>query len=109
MADKGDPVAATKSTTTPVAENVKRTVRKCLSTSPAYAYTFEKIEICFSDGILTLRGQLPSFYLKQVLQTLLRDVEGVVRIDNRVDVRELADAKTRPLVVGRLDALSTSR
>jgi hypothetical protein len=29
---------------------------------------------------------LPSFYLKQVLQTLLRDLDGVTRIANRVDV-----------------------
>ena len=28
----------------------------------------------------------PSFYLKQVLQTLLRNLDGVKQIDNQVDV-----------------------
>lgn len=40
----------------------------------------------FHDGVLTVRGRVPSFHLKQVAQSLLRDVEGVGVIDNRVDV-----------------------
>jgi hypothetical protein len=36
--------------------------------------------------VLTLCGCLPSFYLKQILQTLLRDLEGVERIENLVHV-----------------------
>lgn len=35
---------------------------------------------------LILRGTLPSYYLKQVLQTILRDIEGITFIDNQVDV-----------------------
>jgi hypothetical protein len=35
---------------------------------------------------LTLHGNVPSFYLKQVLQSILKDVPGIERIDNRVDV-----------------------
>jgi hypothetical protein len=46
----------------------------------------------FHDGVLTVRGQLPSFHLKQVAQTVLCDVEGVGMIDNRVDV---VDARPR--------------
>jgi hypothetical protein len=40
----------------------------------------------FHDGVLTVRGRVPSFHLKQIAQVLLRDVEGVGVIDNRVDV-----------------------
>ena len=40
---------------------------------------------CHGD-VLIIRGSVPSFYLKQVLQTVLKDVEGVACIDNRVDV-----------------------
>ena len=47
---------------------------------------WREIECGYCDGILTLRGSAPSFYLKQVLQSILRDVPGVRRIDNRVDV-----------------------
>lgn len=35
---------------------------------------------------LILSGQLPSFYLKQLLQECLRNLDGVSEIDNRVDV-----------------------
>jgi hypothetical protein len=33
-----------------------------------------------------VRGRVPSFYLKQVLQTILMRVEGVGVVDNQVDV-----------------------
>lgn len=38
------------------------------------------------DNVLIVRGRVPSFYLKQVLQTALMKVEGIRRIDNQVDV-----------------------
>lgn len=38
------------------------------------------------EGMLTVEGSVPSFYLKQVLQTCLRDIHGVVKVLNRVDV-----------------------
>jgi osmotically-inducible protein OsmY len=88
MVDKGNPLMMTNSTATAVAENVEQVVRRRLSTAPTYAFTFERIDIDFADGTLTLRGQLPSFYLKQLLQAQLRDVEGVDQVSNQVQVRE---------------------
>ena len=41
---------------------------------------------CDSQNRLVLEGRLPSYYLKQVLQTILRDVDGVQGIENRVCV-----------------------
>jgi hypothetical protein len=38
------------------------------------------------DDTLVLTGRLPSFYLKQVLQTILQDLPGVSCIHNRVEV-----------------------
>jgi hypothetical protein len=38
------------------------------------------------DGVLTIRGSVPSFYLKQRLQTVLKEMERVDRIENYVDV-----------------------
>lgn len=35
---------------------------------------------------LVLTGRLPSFYLKQLLQEAVRSVDGISRIDNRIDV-----------------------
>ena len=36
--------------------------------------------------VLTVGGTVPSFYLKQLVQTVLRNLEGVSRIDNQVKV-----------------------
>ena len=36
--------------------------------------------------MLVIRGRVPTFYLKQLLQDALKQIEGVRRIDNRVDV-----------------------
>ncbi|MEX2306267.1 MAG: hypothetical protein WD738_01665 [Pirellulales bacterium] len=40
----------------------------------------------YSAGVLIVRGCVPTFYLKQVLQTVLKEVEGVAWIDNQVNV-----------------------
>jgi hypothetical protein len=44
------------------------------------------IRIDEHDGTLVLHGRLPSYYLKQILQTTLRNIDGVTEIDMRVDV-----------------------
>lgn len=42
----------------------------------------------YEDGVLRLRGRLPSFFLKQLAQTLVaRQLNGTARIDNRVEVK----------------------
>jgi hypothetical protein len=38
------------------------------------------------DGVLVLRGCLPSYYLKQIAQEAVALLEGVERIDNQIQV-----------------------
>ena len=38
------------------------------------------------DGVLTVRGRVPSFYLRRLLEKVLLRVDGVQSIDNQVDV-----------------------
>jgi osmotically-inducible protein OsmY len=40
----------------------------------------------FHEGVLTLRGQVPSFYLKQVAQELIRRLNGAEEVNNRLEV-----------------------
>ena len=40
----------------------------------------------FSGGVLTLRGRLPSYHLKQLAQAVVAEVPGVIEIHNRVEV-----------------------
>jgi len=60
--------------------------RKQLSQCDLFRCRCDSISIEYLKGDLVLMGRLPSFYLKQVLQTALRGLPGVERIDNRVDV-----------------------
>ncbi len=46
----------------------------------------QQISCEFHDGVLTLRGLVPTFHLKQVAQTLIRRLEGVGEINNRLAV-----------------------
>jgi osmotically-inducible protein OsmY len=39
-------------------------------------------------GVLSLRGSVPSNYLKQVAQAIADDVTGVRRVDNQLRVRQ---------------------
>ncbi len=40
----------------------------------------------FHDGTLRLRGQVPSFYLKQIAQTAVAGLDGVRRVVNEIEV-----------------------
>ena len=42
----------------------------------------------FADGLLYLSGRLPSWYLKQVAQEAVRDVDGVSGIVNEILVSD---------------------
>lgn len=60
-------------------------VQERLSSCP-YSCYFNRVSWCFARGTLKLEGCVPSFYMKQILQTMLRDLEHVERIANEVDV-----------------------
>jgi hypothetical protein len=66
-------------------KTVAESVRQRLSTCP-YAYCFRRVKWRYAHGTLTLEGSVASFYLKQVLQTILLGMENVDRIANDVDV-----------------------
>jgi hypothetical protein len=65
---------------------ILRRVAYLLSHHDLFRCRLDNLEIDCCEAMLIVNGKLPSFYLKQVLQTTLRDVSGVRRIDNRVNV-----------------------
>ena len=65
---------------------IEELARRRLVEDCSYAFCFNQVTFRYVQGVLILQGRLPSFYLKQVLQIRLRDLEGVERIDNRVEV-----------------------
>lgn len=40
----------------------------------------------FCDGVLIIAGSVPSYYLKQLAQTAVQHIQGVERVENRVEV-----------------------
>jgi hypothetical protein len=51
-----------------------------------YAFQFNRVQWQFTSGTLTLSGSVATLHLKQVLQTMLRDLNYVQQIVNEVDV-----------------------
>lgn len=70
----------------PVGELVEELARQRISQSQSCANCLRYVSFHYADGVLTIQGRLPSFYMKQVLQTLLKNIDGVERIDNQTDV-----------------------
>ena len=66
--------------------DLTRTARDRLEGNAYFRGRSRVIRIDEQDGTLVLNGRLPSFYLKQLLQTVLSGIDGVKRIENRVEV-----------------------
>ncbi len=49
----------------------------------------------FHEGVLTLRGTVSSYYLKQVAQRILRGTTGVIEINNRLEVAFATEARSQ--------------
>jgi hypothetical protein len=56
-------------------------------------------DFTFREDVLIVRGAVPSFYLKQVLQSVLKDIEGVRVIENQVHVMSAVgrDGECQPI------------
>lgn len=67
-------------------QRVRDAAREYLQEHCSYWWYFSHIEMHFRAGVLTLCGTVPSYYLKQILQTFLTKVDEVQRIDNQVNV-----------------------
>jgi osmotically-inducible protein OsmY len=66
--------------TVPVAERAGNQLLR----NPYLALKNVKCE--YQEGVLTLRGCLPSYYLKQVAQTAVAQLDGVRQIVNLIQV-----------------------
>jgi osmotically-inducible protein OsmY len=63
-----------------VAELAENGLRK----SPYLALS--KVSCEYHDGVLTLRGCLPRYHLKQIAQEVVAEVPGVEHIENQIEV-----------------------
>lgn len=79
------------STQDEIALRVMRRAVGMLSSAP-YG-SVRKIQCDFQDGVLTLRGEVSSFFFMQVAQTAVARIEGVEQINN--EIRVVSDKNAR--------------
>jgi hypothetical protein len=68
------------------AAEIEQVARQWIASNCPYRFYFNNVDFRFDAGVLTLHGRVHSFYLKQVLQSVLGELSEVERIDNRVEV-----------------------
>jgi len=59
-------------------------VERRLSRSPYMELRYISCDV--REGVLTLLGRVPSYYLKQLAQSIVGSLPGVQRIDNQLEV-----------------------
>jgi osmotically-inducible protein OsmY len=57
----------------------------CLRRNPYLA--MENVRCDFHEGVLTLRGCLPTYYLRQMAQAAVGPVTGIQRVVNEIEVK----------------------
>lgn len=76
----------------PICSNaVEKCARARIETHPLFLARGRLFEFHCEDDVLVVRGCVPTYYLKQMLQSALKDLEGVRWIDNQVTVDPSGD------------------
>ena len=65
---------------------IRQQVLSHLSEHVHFRCHLDCLDIQCAEGQLRINGKLPSYYLKQLLQTTVRNVPGVSEINNEVHV-----------------------
>ena len=65
---------------------LEQQVVRCLNQRNHLPHRVLKIEV--DQGVVIVRGRLPSFFLRQVAIECIRRVPGVIRIDDEIHVGE---------------------
>ena len=67
-----------------ISEDVVGKAKERLQMAPDYPVRLVSCE--FDDGVLILRGQLPTFFQKQLAQEAVSRLDGVTQVVNQVEV-----------------------
>lgn len=71
---------------TPEQAYVEEQARQIIYEHPHFTSSGQVFDFKYEERVLTVEGKVSTFHLKQLLQSALRKLEGVERIDNRVSV-----------------------
>lgn len=70
----------------PIERSLELRAAVLLHSNPHLQKYSGNVQCCFRDHCLTLGGNVPSYYLKQLAQESVRGLEGVERIENQIAV-----------------------
>ncbi len=65
---------------------IEQRIYAIVNAHPHFYGRANRFKFVCQDGVLVVRGFVPSFYLKQVLQTVIQSLDGVRVMDNQVQV-----------------------
>ena len=67
-------------------KDMEQRARTMIETHSLFTGRAQLFEYQYREEVLVVRGSVPSFYLKQVLQSVLKNLDGIRWIDNQVTV-----------------------
>ena len=67
-------------------QKVEQCAHALVNAHPHFHGRAARFEFVCREEVLVVRGLVPTFYLKQVLQTVLKGLDGIRLIDNQVTV-----------------------
>lgn len=67
-------------------QHVENRARALIESHEYFVGRSSLFEFHYAGDVLIVRGSVPTFYLKQMLQSVLKNLDGVRRIDNQVIV-----------------------
>lgn len=70
----------------PSCEEIEQSAKALLESTSHFVGRAHLFDFRCSDDVLIVRGCVPTYYLKQILQTVLKNVDGVRLVDNQVMV-----------------------
>ena len=70
----------------PRAEEVVRRAKILIESQPHFVGRARLVTFDYTKETLVIHGAVPTFYLKQVLQSALKNLDGVRLLDNQVSV-----------------------
>ncbi len=77
--------ATVEKSTEPLPKHATARAAELLLRQSPYS-VLKDIDCDFHEGLLVMRGSVPTFYLKQIAQTICRSVAGVRQVVNLLDV-----------------------
>jgi hypothetical protein len=86
MTSSGPVHRSTRAARSRRARDVEQQAKQRISEGCPYAFYFRGISYHYKDGVLTLTGRVPTYYLKQILQQRLLSDFDELTVENKVDV-----------------------